>query len=224
MSIQDESGYTGYVPPPCEEEVQVVYADDDILVVAKPAGLLSVPGRFVKDSVLQRVMFEFPDARIVHRLDLDTSGLMVLALTQAAVSELGRQFRERLVEKIYTADVWGKPDDTSGEIDLPMRPDPDNRPRQQIDVEAGKFALTRYELIEVLQNNARLLLAPVTGRSHQLRLHLAAIGHPILGCDLYAHKAALEASDRLCLHATRLRLFHPVTSDPVRFESEPPWV
>lgn len=198
--------YTCYVPPPCDEEVVVIYSDDHILVVEKPAGLLSVPGRFVKDCVLHRVQFAYPDARVVHRLDLDTSGLMVFGLSQAAVSDLNRQFRERTVKKTYIARVWGSMNDNSGEIDLPMRADPDNRPRQVIDQEHGKAALTRYEVIDRGEASTLVKLMPETGRSHQLRLHLASIGHPILGCDLYAHPAAFEMADRLCLHASGLTI------------------
>ena len=192
----------------------------------KPAGLLSVPGRFVKDCVLHRLHFEYPDARVVHRLDLDTSGLMVFAQSQAAVSDLNRQFRERTVKKSYVARVWGSMNDNSGRIDLPMRADPDNRPRQVIDQENGKAALTRYEVIDRGEASTLVKLMPETGRSHQLRLHLAAIGHPILGCDLYAHPAAFEMADRLCLHASELtfqnqgetRAFH---TGPISFQEEP---
>lgn len=212
--------FTTHVPPPCEEAVQVVYADDHVLVVDKPSGLLSVPGRFVKDCVLHRVLYDYPDARIVHRLDLDTSGLLILALTQRTTSSLNKQFRERAVGKEYRATVFGQITQ-DGEIELPIAPDPDNRPRQQIDHHTGKYALTRYESVRVGETTTDVLLRPLTGRSHQLRIHLAAIGHPILGCDLYAHDAALEASTRLCLHASRIQFSHPETGDAMVFESSP---
>jgi len=199
--------------------VVVHHADDDILVVEKPAGLLSVPGRFVKDSVLHRILFDYPDARIVHRLDLDTSGLLVLALSQVAISDLNRQFRERIVEKEYVARVWGEVSEAKGEIDLPIRPDPDNRPLQIIDHQAGKPSQTLYEVEEIKDGQTLLKLKPVTGRSHQLRIHLASIGHPILGCDLYAHEEAFKAASRLMLHARMLSFEHPRTGTVVRYES-----
>ena len=217
------SQYTHHIPPPCEEEVSVLYADDEVLVVEKPAGLLTVPGRFVKDSVLQRVRFEHPDAVIVHRLDLDTSGLLVISKSINATRDLNRQFREREVVKAYTAVVFGEVRETSGEISLGIRPDPDNRPRQLIDNEAGKAALTRYEVLQVKDDASLLRLTPVTGRSHQLRIHLAAIGHPILGCDLYAHDDALAAAERLLLHASSLAFAHPETGEICEFDSPPPF-
>lgn len=200
-----------------------MYADDHVLVVDKPAGLLSVPGRFLKDSVLQRVMFEHPDARVVHRLDLDTSGLLVMALTSHATSDLNRQFRERLVDKVYVAEVWGQMADDEGEIDLPMRPDPFNRPLQVVDHEKGKPALTRYRVLERRSASTLVALYPVTGRSHQLRVHLASLGHPILGCDLYAVELAYAAADRLCLHASELSFSHPATAERVSFQSGHPF-
>ena len=217
MSVDHDSGFTRHVPPPCLEEVQVLYVDDHILVVNKPAGLLSVPGRFLKDSVLHRMLFEYPDAVVVHRLDLDTSGLLVLALSKKAVSDLNRQFRERSVRKYYEALVWGHVPDTKGLIELPIRPDPNNRPRQIIDHAKGKAAQTRYRVINIGRQSSRLRLQPITGRSHQLRIHLASIGYPILGCDLYAHRAAFEAADRLMLHATNLRISHPTTLESLDF-------
>ena len=218
------SQYTHHVPPPCTEEVKYIFADDHILVVEKPAGLLSVPGRFLKDCLLHRVWFEQPDAVVVHRLDLDTSGVMVLALSRLAVSELNRQFRERMVGKQYIADVWGQVSVPDGEIELPMRPDPDNRPKQVIDHEAGRPALTRFEVCSESDDRTRMTLKPVTGRSHQLRLHMAAIGHPILGCDLYAHRQAFEMSGRLLLHARKLSFTHPATGEAQEYVSDSiPW-
>ncbi len=223
MPKPEDHRYTHHVPPPCAEEVRVVHADDHLLIVDKPSGLLSVPGRFLKDSVLQRVMFEYPDARVVHRLDLDTSGLLVLALTSLATSDLNRQFRERLVNKVYIAEVWGLVADDEGEIDLPMRPDPVNRPRQVVDHDLGKAALTKFTVLDRRHATTLVALYPVTGRSHQLRVHLASLGHPILGCDLYASKAAFAAADRLCLHASKIGFSHPLTSEAVSFQSRHPF-
>ena len=214
--------YTKHIPAPCDEPVQTVFADHHLLVIVKPSGLLSVPGRYVKDCVLHRVLPDYPDARIVHRLDLDTSGLMVQSLSDLATRELNRRFRERQIEKEYIARVFGVVSEAAGEICLGLRADPDNRPRQLIDDVNGKHALTRFRVLEsCTDDSTTLLLIPVTGRSHQLRVHTAAIGHPILGCDLYAHEQALAAADRLMLHASKLRFTHPLSNDPVEFTSEP---
>lgn len=217
------SEYTYHIPPPCDEPIDIVYVDDHILVVSKPSGLLSVPGRFVKDCVLHRLMFEYPDAKIVHRLDLDTSGLLVLANSKLATSDLNRQFRERTILKEYDAVVAGLLEQNEGEIDLPLAPDPENRPRQRVDHDHGKQSLTRYLVIARDLSESRLSLAPVTGRSHQLRVHLASIGHPILGCDLYADLEAFEAAPRLMLHASKLTLQHPTSGEVMDFESPVPF-
>ena len=213
--------YTFHIPRPCNEEVEVLFADKDLLVIHKPAGLLSVPGRIVKDCVLHRLRAEYPDAVIVHRLDLDTSGLLVLSQSGRATSDLNRQFRERKVRKTYVAVVDGVVEADSGEIELPIRRDPDNRPRQVVDEKNGKQALTHYKVIERQDDCSRLQLTPVTGRSHQLRIHLAEVGHPILGCDLYAPEEILRRADRLLLHATCLEFFHPASKDWLTFKSQP---
>jgi len=199
-----------------------VHADDHVLVVDKPSGLLSVPGRYLKDSVLHRVVFDYPDVAVVHRLDLDTSGLLVFARSKHAARDLSRQFRDRQVEKHYVAVVWGELAQ-GGQIDLPLSADPERRPRHRVDPEHGKEAITGYEVIAWGPAASRLRLTPRTGRSHQLRVHLAHIGHPILGCDLYAHEAALRAAPRLLLHASRLGFTHPGSGLPVAFASEPPY-
>lgn len=213
--------YTHHIPAPCTEDIKVVFADDHLLVLNKPSGLLTVPGRFVKDSVEQRMAYEYPDARIVHRLDLDTSGLMVMAMTDFATRDLNRQFREREIDKEYIARVYGRVVIDSGEINLPLRADPDNRPRHLVDMSGGKEAITHFEAISADDDSSLLLLRPATGRSHQLRIHLAEIGHPILGCDLYAHEKAFAAADRLMLHASGLRFIHPGTRETVEFSLAP---
>jgi tRNA pseudouridine32 synthase / 23S rRNA pseudouridine746 synthase len=213
--------YTFHIPAPCHEDVDVLFADRDLLVVQKPAGLLSVPGRIVKDCVLHRLQAEYPDVVIVHRLDLDTSGLLVLSRSGRATSELNRQFRERKVRKTYTAVVDGVVRDDAGEIDLPLGPDPDNRPRQRVDTINGRQALTYYKVIKRMGDCSRLRLTPVTGRSHQLRIHLAEVGHPILGCDLYAPVEVLARAKRLLLHAASLEFSHPVSKDWLTFRCEP---
>ena len=236
--------YTNYIPPPCNEAVQTLYVDQDIIVVVKPAGLLSVPGRLLKDCVVNRLIYDYPEVVVVHRLDLDTSGLLVLALSRLARSELNRQFRERRVKKQYIALVYGAMHQDRGQIDLPIAPDPDNRPRQKIDFATGKQSLTEYEVLardvpipingvnavnaansvtNIATSNTRLLLKPVTGRSHQLRIHLASIGFPILGCDLYAHATALNAVERLCLHASQLEFDHPATGEQLVFNAPVPY-
>jgi tRNA pseudouridine32 synthase/23S rRNA pseudouridine746 synthase len=214
---------TFHIPPPCHESLRYVHYDDHILVVEKPAGLLTVPGRVVKDCVLNRVLGDFPAAIIVHRLDLDTSGLVILSLSKQSVSAMNRLFRERSIQKTYTALVDGQVTACDGSIDLPIAADPDHRPRQRIDRVSGKDAVTRFEVIRRLDDETRLALYPVTGRQHQLRLHLASIGHPILGCDLYANATALAKASRLMLHAAKVEFNHPVTDRPVSFESSAPF-
>lgn len=210
------------MPPECTEAVVERYIDEHLLIVEKPSGLLSVPGRYVKDSVLKRVREKQVCATIVHRLDLDTSGLMVLALSAAAATELNRQFRDREVKKEYIADVFGVVDNDRGTIDKPIAKDWRRRPRQVID-ETGKAALTRYELVRRRTRSTRLRLMPITGRSHQLRIHLASIDHPIIGCDLYAHEEALLMGQRLHLHASELAFRHPQSRQMIRFESIVPF-
>ena len=202
-----------YIVPPCLESVDILYADEHLLFIRKPHLLLSIPGRHPanQDCVINRLRESYPAASMVHRLDLDTSGIMVMPLAPAVHSHISRQFQERRVAKEYHAVVFGVVQKDRGEIDLPIAPDWSNRPRQKICPERGKSSLTRYTVQERHSDRSRLLLHPETGRSHQLRIHLAAIDHPILGCDLYAHPEALAASPRLLLHASRLGLEHPVT-------------
>ncbi|MGV6807072.1 MAG: pseudouridine synthase [bacterium] len=208
-----------YIVPHCAEQPAIVYADDDVLLVSKPAMLLSVPGKHPlnKDCLITRLQTEWPTATIVHRLDLDTSGIMVVALNANAHRNLSRQFQERRVEKTYIAEVWGLVEKPEGEIALPLITDWPRRPRQMVCYENGKAALTRYRVIQTFPalNKTRVALQPVTGRSHQLRVHLKEIGHPILGCDLYAHGAALAMSPRLQLHAEKLAFTHPATGEPL---------
>jgi tRNA pseudouridine32 synthase/23S rRNA pseudouridine746 synthase len=217
------AGYTIHIPPPCEEEVEVLFTDEDLLVINKPAGLLSVPGRIVKDCALSRLQFDYPDIAIVHRLDLDTSGLLIFSQSKRATSDLNRQFRERIIIKQYTAVVYGVVEEDAGEIELALRPDPENRPRQVVDAHAGKWCLTKFKVMERQVDKTRMSLSPVTGRSHQLRVHMAEIGHPILGCDLYAHEAALGKSRRLMLHASMIQFTHPGSGEWLTFDSHPPF-
>lgn len=204
---------------------KVLYADSAIVIVDKPANLLSVPGRGPdkQDCLWKRVQREFPTARIVHRLDYATSGVMVLALDAAAHRALSIQFQERRTAKRYQAIVAGTPAQSAGEIDLPLRCDWERRPRQMVDPVQGKPALTRWEVIERTALGTRLALYPVTGRSHQLRVHLTAIGHPILGDHFYASQQQQAMSDRLLLHAEYLGLFHPGSGDWCEFSAPCPF-
>lgn len=190
----------------------VVHADRHLLVVDKASGLLTVPGVFQRDSLVSRLVASgWPSAQVVHRLDRDTSGLLVVALDGVTHSHIGAQFRRREVFKSYTAVVAGLVKDDRGEIDLPIRKDMVNTPLQLVDYERGKPSQTAWRVVERFreQKCTRLELTPLTGRTHQLRLHLSAIGHPICGDDLYADARALAMAPRLCLHAERLEFLHP---------------
>lgn len=203
------------------EAIAIHFADEHLLVVEKPAGLLSVPGRLPenRDCVVTRLQIAYPDALTVHRLDQVTSGLMVLARGKAMQSALSMLFERRQAEKRYHALVEGLVQENAGEIDLPLICDWPNRPRQKVDFEAGKPALTRWRVLERGDARTRLELEPVTGRSHQLRLHLASIGHPIVGDTLYGAAPA----GRVCLHASRLSFPHPADGRAASFESPPPF-
>jgi len=212
-----------------ENEIAVVYDNEDYLVVDKPAGLLSVPGRGPEkwDCVVHRVQKRYPTARIVHRLDCATSGLMLLALNANAHRELSRQFHDRIVQKSYEALVDGQMNMPDGKVEQPLITDWPNRPRQKIDHEQGKYALTHYTLIRHEQLNrhivSRIQLKPVTGRSHQLRVHMQYLGHPIIGDRLYASREAIQISKRLCLHAKTLSFLCPQSAEPVSFELSTPF-
>lgn len=201
-------------------QIPILYADQHLLVVNKPTLLLSVPGRAEnnKDCLILRLQQNgYPEALIVHRLDWETTGLMVLARTPQAHSELSRLFRERQVLRRYQALCWGNLPGNAGQVELPMRYDPPNKPRQIVDWVHGKPALTFWRLLERQEQHSRIELTPHTGRSHQLRVHLRSLGHPILGDPLYAHPAALQAAPRLCLHATELAFAHPADQRPLHF-------
>ncbi len=196
-----------------------------MIVLDKPSGLLAVPGRGpdLQDCLSARVQAALSQALIVHRLDRDTSGLMVMALSPDVQRELSRQFARRTVEKQYIAIVYGMPIGAEGVIDLPMRKDFDRPPRQRIDLIDGRPAETRWSLCEHGDDRSRLEVRPVTGRSHQIRLHLATVGHPILGDPLYGHAEALKMSSRLLLHAVRLSIDHPVSGQRMAWTSDSPF-
>ena len=193
--------------------IQVVYVDDDLIAVDKPAGLLAVPGRGAdkQDCVITRVQVDWPDARVVHRLDMATSGLMLLARGIGMQRALSQMFAQRQVIKRYVAVVAGQLHAASGCIDLPIAADWPQRPLQRVDDTLGKPALTHWRVLHrnVLGDFTRVELQPVTGRTHQLRVHLQAIGHAILGDALYAPETVRLRADRLLLHACELELPHP---------------
>jgi tRNA pseudouridine32 synthase/23S rRNA pseudouridine746 synthase len=197
-----------YCPP--DKPLEVLHRDHEILVVNKPAGLLSVPGKgaHLADCLISRLMAVFPETRLVHRLDRDTSGVMVFALTPHAQRHLGLQFEKRQMKKVYLARVWGAMTAKTGTVDLPLVVDWPNRPRQKVDHAAGRPAVTGWRVVRVEEGTTRVRLYPQTGRSHQLRVHMAEIGHPILGDPLYATGPA-RRFPRLMLHSESLRLRHP---------------
>jgi tRNA pseudouridine32 synthase / 23S rRNA pseudouridine746 synthase len=203
----------------------IVHLDEWQIVLEKPAGLLAVPGRGEENRVnlAGQVQRAFPDALVVHRLDRDTSGLIVMARGVEVQRRMSRQFEDRRVEKRYMAIVHGSPAQSSGRIELPLRKDLDRPPRQRVDFAQGRPAVTDWRIIHKSHERTRVELAPLTGRSHQLRLHLEQIGHPILGDKLYAHEAALAMANRLLLHATYLSLAHPLTGERMIWKSECPF-
>ncbi len=210
--------------------LETVYADDALLVLDKPSGLLAVPGRGPdkQDCLSARVQARYPDALVVHRLDMDTSGLMVMARGAAAQRALSWAFAARTVKKRYLAVVAGRlqaPPEAWGCVDLPLICDWPNRPRQIVDHALGKPSLTRWRVVghDAAWDATRVELEPVTGRSHQLRVHMCELGHPILGDPLYAPDAHRAQAKRLLLHAWSLRFAHPVTGKALAFERPAPF-
>jgi tRNA pseudouridine32 synthase/23S rRNA pseudouridine746 synthase len=211
-----------YAPP--AEGLRLLHHDRAIVVADKPAGLLSVPGRGADraDCLIARLRRRFPTVLLVHRLDLDTSGVMVFALTHAAQADLGRQFEARTVGKAYVARLWGRLEPESGRVDLPLTVDWPNRPRQHVNHATGRPAQTDWQVIGRAEGETRVRLLPLTGRSHQLRVHMAELGHPILGDTLYASGAARD-HPRLMLHAETLSLRHPEGGETVSFTAPCPF-
>ncbi|MEM5518690.1 RluA family pseudouridine synthase [Henriciella sp. AS95] len=200
-------------------KLEIVYQDDALLAVNKPSGLLSVPGKgdARQTSALSLLQADHGWLGVVHRLDMDTSGLLIFARTTEMMKALSRAFAESAVDKRYIAWVEGEPDGDSGQIDLPIGRDWDARPLRKIDRVSGKPSSTIWHKLEVSSGKTRLELEPLTGRTHQLRLHCAAIGHPILGDRLYGNPATAQ---RLCLHALSLRLTHPATGNQLHLKAE----
>ncbi len=206
----------------------VIYKDEHVIVLDKPPGLLSVPGvgPAKQDCLARRVEARFAGARIVHRLDRETSGVIVMALDAESHRELSRQFEQRLIDKCYIAVVAGVVAEDEGEIDLPLRKDlnpPRPGPRHIVDHVHGRPALTRYRVLRRDADRTRMETRPQTGRSHQLRVHLDAVGHPILGDDLYAPPEVVAMADRLLLHAQAMSIMHPRTGKRLDFKSPCPF-
>lgn len=207
--------------PPMSPYLDIIYQDSDIVVLNKQSGLLSVPGRLPEhqDCLERRVQTVLPTATIVHRLDMATSGIMIMALNKPAHVEISRQFEKRLTQKLYIARVYGHLPHNSGSVDAPLICDWPNRPKQKVDHEKGKKALTHYEVLATEQQSTMVALTPVTGRSHQLRVHMLTLGHPIVGDKLYAHEQARNMAPRLQLHAQQLCITHPTTKLPMEFNA-----
>lgn len=215
--------------PPAEPFISVLHEDEEFLVLSKQSGLLSVPGRLIEhaDCLETRIKSKFSDALTVHRLDRGTSGIMIMARSKASHRHLSMQFQKRQTDKTYVAQVWGEVVEETGTIDLPLRCDWPNRPKQHVDFENGKPSVTHWRVVSRKNNSTRLALTPITGRSHQLRVHLMSIGHPILGDAFYAQGEAFgdafSAADRLHLHAETLSFFHPADGRRVNFKDDCPF-
>jgi tRNA pseudouridine32 synthase/23S rRNA pseudouridine746 synthase len=217
-----------FIVPLCHEQISILYQDEYLLLINKPSALLSLSGKHPlnKDSVHFRLVQDFPSATLVHRLDFGTSGVMVVALNKEINAHIGKQFQARTVTKTYTALLHGHITDNATAnknsqqkniIDLPIAKDPPNFPLQKICHETGRSAISQYCVIEHLQSSlaSRVIFTPITGRTHQLRIHSREIGHPILGCDLYATDEAFNMAERLMLHATTLSFEHPISGQRI---------
>lgn len=211
-----------YAPP--QDPLVILHHDHQVLLVDKPSGLLSVPGKGedLTDCLIARVQRVFPDALLVHRLDRDTSGVMIFAMTPHAQRHLGLQFENRQTKKTYVARVWGEMADKTGTVDLPLIVDWPNRPLQMVDHENGRSAVTDWRVVRVGGGETRVRLMPKTGRSHQLRVHMLALGHPILGDPFYATGAARD-HPRLMLHSETLQFRHPDGGQGMRITAPCPF-
>lgn len=213
-----------FIVPVCEEKIEILYQDESLLLINKPSGLLSLSGKHPlnKDSTHFRLLQDFPTATMVHRLDLGTSGIMVVALNKKINADICKQFQQRSVDKSYTAWVYGYLAEDSGCIELPIAKDLVNFPLQKICYKTGSQAKTHYRVIERVaeylpqQHATKVEFIPESGRTHQLRIHSREIDHPILGCDLYASDQAFHMAKRLMLHATALAFDHPITGERVK--------
>ena len=213
-----------YNPP--KTPLEIIYIDSSIVILNKPAGLLTVPGRPDShcDCLLTRLRKEVFGALLVHRLDLHTSGTIIFARTAASQVHLNKQFELRQTKKTYIARVEGHLEKNKGEIKLPLTLDWPNRPRQKVCFETGKNAITFYKVLNCeIQNVSRIELHPITGRSHQLRLHMKSIGHPILGDPLYGNESSFLAAKRLQLHSHKLEITHPKSNKMQLYSAQAPF-
>ena len=208
-------------------DIAIYYQDDHMIMVSKPADLLTVPGRGPDkaDCMITRLQTRWPTAKVVHRLDMATSGILVIGLTPTSHRELSRQFQDRETEKHYIAVIEGdllvQEQKETGEVDLPLITAWPIRPRQKICHQDGKPSQTLWHILETLSDRTRVKLTPITGRSHQLRVHMKALGHPILGDNLYGCDESLSKSTRLLLHAEKLTVQHPITGERITVHSKP---
>lgn len=212
-----------YEPP--KTPLDILYIDEDVLVVNKPSGLLSVPGKELKhwDSLELRVKAQYANSLLVHRLDMDTSGVIIFALNKSSQRSLNLQFEQRAVKKIYEARVFGNINKNNGSIDLPLIVDWPNRPLQKVDIKEGKDALTHWHVLKRERNATRVRLMPETGRTHQLRVHMMSIGHAILGDRFYGNAIEINLAKDLQLHAKKLVVNHPKSGKSLALISKVPF-
>ena len=214
-----------YIAPVCHGKIKILYQDEYLLIINKPTGLLSLSGRHPDnwDSAYYRLIKDFPTANLVHRLDMGTSGLLIVALNKAVNGHIGKQFQNGTVKKTYVAILDGLLLDDEGQINVPIAKGV--FPQQKACYETGKQAATYYQVLErdFAQQTTRVLFKPITGRTHQLRIHSAQISHPILGCDLYATDQAFFKADRLMLHASHISFTHPITLNQITLDCPAPF-
>ena len=212
-----------YSPP--KTPLDILYIDEDVLVVNKPSGLLSVPGKELKhrDSLEVRVKAQYANSLLVHRLDMDTSGAIIFALNKSSQRSLNLQFEQRAVKKIYEARVFGNINKNNGSIDLPLMVDWPNRPLQKVDIKEGKDAITHWHVLKRERNATRVRLMPETGRTHQLRVHMMSIGHAILGDRFYGNAIEINLAKELQLHAKQLVVNHPTSGKSLALISKVPF-
>ena len=216
-----------FVAPPCADDITILYQDDAILLINKPSGLLSLSGKnpLNLDSVHYRLVQQFPTALLLHRLDFGTSGIMIVALNKAVAAHINRQFQARTVVKTYQAVLAGHVAADEGDIELPIAKDPVNFPKLNVCFETGKAASSHYQVLDrqTAPDTTRVRFTPGTGRTHQLRIHSAGLGHPILGCDLYGTPDSQSMANRLLLHATGVEFDHPISGERFSGISECPF-
>ncbi len=216
-----------FVAPPCVEDIHILYQDEALLLIDKPSGLLSLSGKnpLNLDSVHYRLVQQFPTALLLHRLDFGTSGILIVALNKTVAADINRQFQERTVVKTYQAVLAGHLDSDAGDIALPIAKDPINFPKLKVCFKTGKNAGSHYQVLDRQSrpDTTRVLFTPGTGRTHQLRIHSAGMGHPILGCDLYGTHDTQKMADRLLLHATGIEFNHPVSGERISAISKCPF-